>query len=268
MTPKLTCLTAIVKRELRRAAQQRGRFLAALIRPILWLVAFATGFQYATQGHFTLPVTAPYQGDISYPVYVLPGLCAMVQLFNGMQSSLSLVNDHETGAMRLLLTSPLPRWWLLFCRLAGGCMVSIAQVYAFLLFAGVYGTPFSPIGYIMTLPIFLLTGLAMGAVGLLLSSMIRQLTSFTTIMNFVVFPTFFLSSALHPIWITHETHSILGKIALINPFTYAVEAIRFGLYGQINAHAILWVAVSFIVFGAAAIWGYNPSHGFIQRTGR
>ena len=36
---------------------------------------------------------------------------AMVLLFQGMQSSLSMVYDREVGSMRVLLTSPLPRWW-------------------------------------------------------------------------------------------------------------------------------------------------------------
>ena len=41
----------------------------------------------------------------------------MVALFNGMQSSLSMVYDREMGVMRLLLTAPLPRGWLLAFKL-------------------------------------------------------------------------------------------------------------------------------------------------------
>jgi len=33
-------------------------------------------------------------------------LIAMIQLFNGMQSSLSMVYDREMGSMRMLLVSP------------------------------------------------------------------------------------------------------------------------------------------------------------------
>ncbi len=40
--------------------------------------------------------------------FIVPGLCGMVLLFNGMQSSFSLVYDCEMGSMRLLLTSPWP----------------------------------------------------------------------------------------------------------------------------------------------------------------
>ena len=39
----------------------------------------------------------------------MPGLCGMILLFNGMQSSFSLVYDREMGSMKLMLTSPLSR---------------------------------------------------------------------------------------------------------------------------------------------------------------
>ena len=59
----------------------------------------------------------------------------MIQLFNGMQSSLTMVYDRETGGMRTLLVSPFPRWWLLTSKLLAGTLVSVLQAYAFLLIA-------------------------------------------------------------------------------------------------------------------------------------
>jgi ABC-2 type transport system permease protein len=50
---------------------------------------------------------------------VTPGLIGMILLFNAMQSSLSMVYDRETGAMRTLLVSPFPRWFLLTSKLIG-----------------------------------------------------------------------------------------------------------------------------------------------------
>ena len=49
----------------------------------------------------------------------------MIQLFNGMQSSLSMVYDREMGNMRTLLVSPLPRWFLLSSKLLAGIAVSL-----------------------------------------------------------------------------------------------------------------------------------------------
>ena len=81
-----------------------------------------------------------------------PGLCAMIQLFNGMQSSLTMVYDRETGAMRTLLVSPFPRWFLLGSKLVAGVIVSLLQVYAFLLIAWVWGIHPPLAGLVAVLP--------------------------------------------------------------------------------------------------------------------
>src|SRR6185437_8907953 len=106
-------LEGIVWREWLRFLGQRGRFFSALVRPLVWLGIFAAGFRF-TLGVLIIP---PYETYIPYEIYVAPGLAAMIQLFNGMQSSLSMVYDREMGSMRVLLTSPLPRWYLLTAKL-------------------------------------------------------------------------------------------------------------------------------------------------------
>ncbi len=261
MNRALISLVAIVQREALRFVGQRGRFLAALVRPMVWLVVFAAGFRAA----LGLSIEPPYQTYITYEVYIVPGLCGMVQLFNGMQSSLSLVYDREMGSMRLLLTSPLPRWWLLFCKLLAGTAISIAQVYAFLFLAGLFGISFSWSGYVAVLPALVISGLMLGSLGLLLSSTIRQLENFAGVMNFVIFPMFFLSTALYPLWKMAEASTLLRDICAYNPFTHAVELIRFALHGEFNAWALLWVVLSFAIFLAASVRGYDPARGMIRR---
>ena len=110
-----------------------------------------------------------------YEVYITPGLCGMILLFSGMQSSLSMVYDREMGNMRTLLVSPFPRWYLLVAKLLAGVAVSIAQVYVFLGIAWFWGVKAPPIGYLFALPALFLSGMMLCALGLLLSSMIRQL---------------------------------------------------------------------------------------------
>ena len=105
----------------------------------------------------------------------------------------------------------------------------------------------------------------LGAIGLLLSSAIRQLENFAGVMNFVIFPMFFASSALYPLWRLRESSVLLHHIAASNPFTYAVELIRFALYGQVNWLALAVVLGSLAVFLGAALWAYDPSKGLIAR---
>ncbi|WP_135506761.1 ABC transporter permease [Roseovarius aestuariivivens] len=256
-------LRAIVGREFLRFVHQRERFIAALVRPLVWLIIFAAGFRAA----LGLSIIPPYQTYITYQTYIVPGLCGMVLLFNGMQSSLSLVYDREMGSMRLLLTSPFPRGWLLFCRLLGSTTISVVQVYTFLAIAALVGITMPPLGYLAVLPALFLSGIMLGALGLLLSSFIKQLENFAGVMNFVIFPMFFLSSALYPLWKMAESSDLLRDICALNPFTYAVELIRFSLYLQINFLATGWVALSAVILGGLAVWAYDPSRGLMKRKG-
>ncbi|TVP72827.1 MAG: multidrug ABC transporter permease [Rhodobacteraceae bacterium] len=264
MSPYLRAMTAILGREALRFLTQRERFLAALVRPLVWLLVFAAGFRAA----LGLSIIPPYQTYITYEVYIVPGLVAMILLFNAMQSALSLVYDREMGSMRLLLTAPLPRWWLLFCKLLAGVLVSILQAYAFLAIAYFYGIRLPPMGYVWVLPALLIAGMMLGAVGLFLASTIRQLENFAGVMNFVIFPVFFLSTALYPLWRMAESSTLLRDICAWNPFTHAVELIRFALYLRLNLEALGWVALTFAVFMGLALWGFDPARGMMNRKTR
>jgi len=259
----LFCMRGIVWREGLRFLHQRERFVAALVRPLVWLFIFAAGFR-SVLGVSIIP---PYETYVLYEVYITPGLVAMIQLFNGMQSSLSMVYDREMGNMRTLLVSPFPRWFLLTSKLLAGVAVSLLQVYVFLAIAWFWDVRPSAFGYLSLLPALIVSGMMLGALGMLLSSGIKQLENFAGIMNFVIFPMFFASSALYPLWRMAEASPLLHEICQFNPFTYAVELIRFALYGQVNWLAAAIVVGSTAVFLCGAIFAYNPSKGLIGRRG-
>lgn len=256
-------LSGIVGRELLRFLHQRERFISALVRPLVWLFVFAAGFRAA----LGIAISPPYETYILYEVYITPGLIGMIQLFNGMQSSLSMVYDREMGSMRMLLVCPLPRWFLLFSKLIAGTAVSVLQAYTFLGIAWLYDIQAPAMGYVYLLPALLLSGLMLGALGLLLSSFIKQLENFAGVMNFVIFPLFFMSTALYPLWKIKESSDLLYHLAEFNPFSQAVELIRFALYEQLNQQALIFTGLAFIVFMGAAILGYNPSRGMMVRKG-
>jgi ABC-2 type transport system permease protein len=255
------CLKGIVWREGLRFLHQRERFISALVRPLVWLFIFAVGFRQV----LGVSIIPPYETYVLYEVYIAPGLIAMIQLFNGMQSSLSMVYDREMGNMRTLLVSPLPRWYLLSCKLLAGTAVSLLQVYAFLVIAWFWEIEPPPLGYLTLLPAIILTGLMLGALGMLISSVIKQLENFAGVMNFVIFPMFFASSALYPLWRVQEASPALYYVCQFNPFTHAVELIRFALYEQINWLSLAVVSGCTIVFMVGAILAYEPSRGFLAR---
>ncbi len=300
----LACFNGIVWREVLRYLHQRERFFSALVRPLIWLFIFAAGFRQ-TLGVSIIP---PYESYVLYEEFIAPGLIGMILLFNAMQSSLSMVYDRETGAMRTLLVSPFPRSFLLLSKLLGGVSVALLQVYAFLFVAwfweirppaiseiklftmydpplwlgDAFGSVKEPIvislmglpsfmqpfaGYITVIPALLIAGLMLGSLALFMSSVIKQLENFAGVMNFVIFPMFFASSALYPLWRIREASPLLYEICRLNPFTYCVELIRFALHGQIDTVSLVVVLACTAAFLAAAVYAYNPSKGLIARRG-
>lgn len=300
----LACFNGIVWREVLRYLHQRERFFSALVRPLIWLFIFAAGFRQ-TLGVSIIP---PYESYVLYEEFIAPGLIGMILLFNAMQSSLSMVYDRETGAMRTLLVSPFPRSFLLFSKLLGGVSVALLQVYAFLFVAWFWeiqppniseiklftmydspawlGHPFGSVtdpivttlftlpsflqpfaGYITVIPALVIAGLMLGSLALFMSSVIKQLENFAGVMNFVIFPMFFASSALYPLWRIREASPLLYEICRLNPFTYCVELIRFAMHGQIDTVSLAIVVACTAAFLAAAVYAYNPSKGLIARRG-
>ncbi|GGE42257.1 transport permease protein [Halopseudomonas oceani] len=256
----LNCLQGVMQREWLRFFQQRSRFLSALVRPLLWLLVFAAGFRAA----LGVSIIPPYSTYITYETYILPGLCCMILLFNGMQGSLSMVYDREMGSMRVLLMSPLPRPFLLLCKLLATALVSLIQVYAFLAIAWCFDIRPPLWGLLAAAPALLLAALLLSSLGLLLSNGIRQLENFAGVMNFVIFPLFFLSSALYPLWKMRESSEWLYWLCALNPFTHAVELVRFALYQQFNLTALLVCLGLWLLFSLAAVLTFNPQRAAVR----
>ena len=263
LTHAMRALRAVTAREMAKFVQQRGRLLSALVRPLIWLAVFAAGFYNV----FGVSIIPPYKTYITYQVYIVPGLLGMILLFHGMQSSLSMVYDREMGVMRLLLTAPLPRWVLLACKLAAGTALSVVTCYVFLAVCIAFDVTFAPMAWLAVLPALILSSLMLGALWLFLSVYIRQVENFAGAMNFVMFPMFFFSSALYPLWRLREGGSeLLYYVSLANPFTYAVELIRFALYEMFEPVSALVVAAAAALFFLLAVAGYDPQRGMLRRA--
>ena len=263
----LQAMGAIVWREVLKFSRQTSRLVSALVRPLLWLAVFAAGFRNV----FGVAIVEPYDTYVTYDTYIAPGLVGMVLLFNGMQSSLAMVYDREMGLMRLLLTAPLPRAWILLSKLVATAVLSLAQAAAFVAVAALLGTGLPLFG--PQTPHVLLAAVAaalmLGALGLLLSVHIKQLENFAGTMNFVIFPMYFMSTALYPLWKLEESGAEwVYRIAQFNPFTHAVEWMRFAIYGK-DPGIAPWVVLGTLAlcFGLAA-WGYDPQRGFGQLAKR
>jgi ABC-2 type transport system permease protein len=82
-----------------------------------------------------------------------------------------------------------------------------------------------------------------------------------------MFPMFFFSSALYPLWKLREGGSeLIYLVSLVNPFTHAVELIRWALYGMFEPIAAVVVSGAAVAFFLLAVKGYDPQRGMFRRA--
>ena len=248
----INCMKGIVYKELIRFIKQKSRFFSALVRPLLWLFIFSAGFRAI----FEFGIIEPYGISINYETYIIPGLVGMILLFNGMQSSLSMIFDREMGSMKILLSSYINRNYLLFCKMFATAIVSTIQALSFLMIAKIYGIDITFLGILASIPIIIVSSIILNAFALFISSVIKELENFASVMNFVIFPMFFLSSALYPL-INMKASQIIYNISIINPFTYIIESIRFSLYIKVDIQSLSIVLISLIIALTMAFLGFK-----------
>ena len=148
-----------------------------------------------------------------------------------------------------------------------GVQTCALPIYVFLAVCILFDVSFDWSGWLYVLPALIASGLMLGALWLFLSVYIKQVENFAGAMNFVMFPMFFFSSALYPLWRLREGGSeAIYLVSLANPFTHAVELIRFALYGEFEPIGAIVVVVCTVVFFLLAVRGYDPQRGMVRRA--
>ena len=298
------CFKGIVWREVLRFLHQTERFFSALVRPLVWLFIFAAGFRQ-TLGVSIIPPYETYVLYEEYVTPGLVGMILLFNAMQSSLSmvydretgtmrtllvspfprSFLLLSKLLGGVAVALLQV------LAFLAVAYFWNIQPPPVTELKLFTAFEMPDFLPqivgnitepivypffhvpavlqpvMGYITIIPALVVAGLMLGSLALFMSSVIKQLENFAGVMNFVIFPMFFASSALYPLWRIRESSPLLHEICRFNPFSYCIELIRFGFYGYVDVISLAIVTACAVFFLAAAVYAYNPSKGLIGRRG-
>ncbi len=207
-------------RHVKKFARSKVSILGSLGMPFFFLASIGFGLNAIV----TIPDT-----DISYLAFIAPGIIAMGILFISMFGGMQVVWDKRFGFLKNTLVAPVSRTQIMLGMTIGGATTSTLQGFLILLIALALGvTIISVVGLLIAIAFMLLIGVAFTALGLAIASRMENLQSFPYVVNFVIFPIFFLSNALFPL----DTLPVWFQyISFIDPLTYGVDGIRFGLLG-------------------------------------
>ena len=213
----LIALKSVLDRELKKTFRQKSRLLSAMVRPLIWLFVIGGG----------VGSIMPNSGPQNYQDTIIPGVLGMTLLFGSMMSALTTVYDKESGVMRMFIISPMPSYAVILSKLASSTLAGLVQIIMLcaLLFA-LQQINISQLNWPLFLFSITLTAIACSALGLITAVVSKSIDNFAAIMNFVIFPVFFLSGALYPV---QNLPTVLHWVATANPFTYGVDLIKHSL---------------------------------------
>lgn len=202
------------RRELTRFLSDRAGMTTWLVQPILFLFVLGAGLQ---------SLSAASTGGVDLTTFIFPGILSFSVVFTAMFSAITLVMDRELGVMREMLIAPVSRTSILLGKALGGTTVAASQGVVLLALAGLVGVPYDPVMILGALGLLVLLAFTVTAFGLMLATRIKQLRTFTSVMQLFVMPMFFLSGALYPVSGLPTWLEVLNRV---NPLTYAVDPMR------------------------------------------
>ncbi len=230
---------AVINRELNKTFRQRGRLLSSLVRPLIWLLVIGSGVGSMLSG-------TQQEG---YLQFLVPGIVAMTLLFAALLSALTLVYDKEFGVMRMMMIAPIAHGWIVVAKLIAATIIAMVQAIMLLVILFAIGLLDWQSALLLLPPAFL-TALLCAAMGGLIAVWSKTLDNFAVIMNFVIFPVFFLSGALYPVT---QLPDLLRYVVLVNPFSYGVDLLKHSIPGSQTDFSIVTDLSVLVGFTIAAI---------------
>jgi ABC-2 type transport system permease protein len=212
----LTAVYVLWLREMKRFGRAKSRILGSLIMPLSFLAFLGLGFS-------RMPVPGAAAG-VDYIKFLVPGILGMALLFSSTMQGLSVLWDREFGFLKEIMVAPVSRVSIVLGRIAGGVTTSLLQALLILAASILLGFRVrSGLALLLALGFMILISFAFIGLGLIFASRMKDLQGFGLVMNFLVFPLFFLSGAFYPLT---NLPWVIRSLSFFDPLTYGIDGLR------------------------------------------
>lgn len=222
MTTAVIHTWRLTLRDLRMLWRQPWYVAVTLVQPIIWLLLFGALFGRV--------VEIPGFAGGSYIQFLTPGVVVMSALFSAGWSGMATIEDLERGVTDRFLISPVRRGALIAGRVLRAAIVIVIQSLVIVALALAVGARFpnGAGGVAVLVVVAALLGSSFGALSNGLALLARKEETLIAVMNFLLLPLTFLSSAfmqrdLMPGW--------MQVASSLNPVDWAVAAGRAAAMG-------------------------------------
>ncbi|SHN34280.1 ABC transporter permease [Cryptosporangium aurantiacum] len=228
----------IFRRHLRQTTRTKIGVLLGALQPLLYLLFFGPLLDELGSGSWRL---------------VVPGLLIQLVLFSAGLAGFGIVFDHQFGVLDRLRTTPVSRLALLLGRVLRDVVVLLVQAVLIILVGAALGLrapiPGVLLGLLLLVP--LAAGVAAASYAVALLPGATEL--FAPVMTTVVIPLVLLSGAFLPMTLGPRWLDLLSRL---DPFRYAVDALRDLFAGQyLTVPVLLGAAVTLVLAAATTALG-------------
>jgi ABC-2 type transport system permease protein len=201
----------------------------ALAMPLFFLAFLGLGFR-------RMNIPGMRQG-VDYIMFLVPGIIGMSLLFSSTFGGLSVMWDREFGFLKEIMVAPVSRLSVVIGRIGGSMTNSLSQGILILAISHIMGFRVkSPFMLILGVLFMMLISVTFIGLGLIFSSKMKDIQGFSIVMNFVIFPLFFLSGALYPL---ENLPEWLKYFSYVDPLTYGVDGLRASLIG-VSSYSVVF----------------------------
>jgi ABC-2 type transport system permease protein len=208
----------LTARDLRMLMRQPWWIAVNLVQPVIWLLLFGSLFQNVVD----LPGFATGE---DYKQFLTPGIVVMTALFSASWGGMTTIQDLDRGVMDRLLVTPTGRVPLIVGRLLHGSIVIAIQSLIIVGLALATGASFAGGvgGVVVLLAVAGLMALGFGALSTALGVLARHEETLIAVVQFVLLPLTFMSTAFLP---KEAAPDWIGTVGKFNPVNWAIEAGR------------------------------------------
>jgi ABC-2 type transport system permease protein len=239
--------------ELQKLSHDRTELFTRAVQPVLWLLIFGETFNR---------IHAIPTGGLSYLDFLAPGIIAQSGMFVAIFYGIQIIWERDAGVLTKLLVTPTPRSALILGKSFSAGIRAMAQVVVVLVLSTVLGVALStdPLDIIGSFAIVMLGAAFFSCLSMTIAGIVLKRDRLMGIGQMITMPLFFASNALYPVSVMPHWLQVL---ALVNPLSYEVDALRGMLIGT-HSHLLL----DFGVVSAAVVIGVVTASSLVGRLAR
>lgn len=205
----------ILKKNIKWRFSHALTIVITILQPILWLVLYGTVAQESMQ----------LSGINNYTAFIFSGLIILVSFSTCGSSGIMNYMMKSNGSFYRILIAPIKRSSIILGQAFEAILCSFLEIFIMSMIGLLFSVNIfqNLTGLFIIILLVFLSAFFMSTIAYGISLILPNEMMYETLMNAIVLPIFFLSSALFP---TKEISGILQIIVNLNPFTHVINSIR------------------------------------------